>query len=81
MLPDKDDLTVIKPNRIVFTDLQAMAASDASVRIKQDLRNRPLGFGIGTPLAPEGASFQEDQCPDAGAVMNGKPLDIEYDAR
>jgi hypothetical protein len=41
------------------------------------LRPNVLGFGAGTPLAPQGAALEKDDGPNAGTVVNCKSLDLE----
>ena len=36
------------------------------------------GLRVGAPAAPQCTSFEEHDRPDAGPVMDTKPLDVEY---
>jgi hypothetical protein len=51
---------------------------DASVFTVNHLRIRILRFRITAPRTPERTTLHENQCSDAGSVVNGKSLYIEY---
>ena len=55
-------------------------APDALGPIDPHLRLQRPAFGVGAPLAPQGASLQKKLCPHPGAVVDGEALDIEHDA-
>jgi len=50
----------------------------ALLPVPEDLGMRHLGFGIGTPFAPQRTSFKKDNGADAWAVVNAEFLDIKY---
>ena len=62
------------------TDLNAMAAVYAFLFIPHDFCPDQLTFRVGTPFAAEGTAFQKNNGPDPGPVIDGKLLDIEYNA-
>jgi hypothetical protein len=59
------------------TGTDAFEASFAFEINVPDLFIRGLGFRIAAPCAPERTTFEENQCPDAGPVMNSKMLNIK----
>jgi len=65
---------------ILRANIHTVAASDTSVRKKSHLGSNVHAFRVCTPPAGEGTSFEEDQCPDAGPVVNTESFNIEYQA-
>jgi len=63
---------------VIRADLPALQAADAGVFIKYQLGRRFAGFRVLAPGAGQRAAFKENRCADARAVMQRKPLDIEY---
>ena len=55
-------------------------AANAFGAVNAHLGLQRPAFGVGAPLAPQGTAFQEEFRPHAGAVVDGKALDIEDDA-
>ena len=69
---------VLRPlqNRTVGTGLCAAATAMAEIAQKTDLHGRLQIFRIGAPFAAQRAALQKHHRADAGAVMNGVPLNI-----
>ena len=59
-------------------DFDAVMTADAFLFIPQDLRSDQLAFRIGTPSAPQGTAFQEDDSTDSRTVIDGEFLNVEY---
>ena len=60
--------------------MHTLLTVQAVVAVVHDLYSGELGLRIGAPFAAEGTSFQEDGGPHAGAVVDGKLLNIENNA-
>ena len=65
-------------NRLFRAGLLAIAATDAPLQEKTELRKALQGFRVLAPLASEGASLEEDHRSDPGTVVNGVSLNVEY---
>jgi hypothetical protein len=61
----------------VWADRRTPAAADTFFRHKRKFRRAGLRLRIVTPPAVEGAAFEKDRRPDAGAVIDGEFFDIE----
>jgi len=59
-----------------FTDSDAFTASGTILGHIKYLRRRGLGFGIMTPLAAQGAAFQENCRPYSRSVLCAESLDL-----
>ncbi len=68
---------ILKRMGMVGACIYACAAGDAASRGIADFRTEQAPFRVMAPEATQRASFQENGCPDAGAVMDGKTLNIE----
>jgi hypothetical protein len=62
------------------TNTGARATLDAHILVKCQFGLRLLRLGTVAPDTPEGTTLEEDHAPDAGAVVDGEPLDIEDEA-
>jgi hypothetical protein len=80
---DFDSSAVGLADRLLRASADAQAAlrgSDALVHIEGKLSAVGLTFRIGAPLARQRAPLEEDECPDARAVVERKFLDVENEA-
>ena len=71
---------VAKDMRAVRADRRAIAALDAFVRQKRQLRLRLAALRIVAPSATKGASLQKNGRPDARAVVHGEAFYINQSA-
>ena len=62
----------------IWTNIHASTASNAPLRKELQLWENTPSFGIVAPETTEGTAFEEYGRPDAGAIMDGKPLDVEH---
>ena len=58
--------------------IYARTAAYAPLRRELQLRENTPPFGIVAPETAKGTSFEEHSRPDAWAIVDGKPLDVEY---
>ena len=63
--------------RAVGTDLETGATADAPLGMDHDLRLGVNGLGIMAPRTMQTATFKENRCADAGAIVYGKALYVE----
>lgn len=64
----------------MFAYLHAAPAAGTQVPEKQELGSGGLRFRVAAPQATQGAALEKDGRPQAGAVMNGHPLNIVNDS-
>jgi hypothetical protein len=62
---------------MVFTDANALAASNTFLGKERDDLRCIHPFGIVTPDAAQRAAFEENGRADAGPVVDGETLDVE----
>lgn len=63
-----------------FAELDARAAPYAAFWHEGEFRLPLLAFGVVAPLASQRATFEENGGADAGAILDGIPLDVEDDS-
>ena len=61
---------------VMWAFLQAPAAADTVVRYEHDFRPGGYGFRVRAPDTVQRTTFQKDDSSDAGAVVDGEPLEI-----
>jgi hypothetical protein len=65
-------------DRVLGTNSLAGKALVTAVRIESDDGLRVVCLWVLTPVAVKIASLEEDERPNARAVVNRKPLDVEH---
>jgi hypothetical protein len=69
-----------EPQGLLLTDFDAFLAADTLAFRVQFLYLPGHAFGVVAPDAGQGAAFEEKGDPDARPVIEGKALDVEYEA-
>jgi hypothetical protein len=75
--PIKSRLATSKAVGLATADLDTASAARTSVLGENHLPLKVPGLGVAAPPAPQGAAFEKEGCPNAGAIMEAPALDIE----
>jgi hypothetical protein len=79
-IPVYGDPAILKSDSLLRADAHAMMTAGAFSAVPHDFRFCCLTFRICAPSASQGTAFQENNCPDAGTVIEGEFLNVEYNA-